>query len=176
MGRRSRKRIAPADARPPTSRAERDEARRRRSAAVAAERPEGERPAAPRRSGRRDDRPPAPWGSFPLTEIIVLVALVLGVVGIFTWEDRGRELVLVGLALGSLAGLELSLREHLAGYRSHTTLLAAVTTFVFVTVFLLVAGSVQLGAVAILAAIVFAAGLWGFRELFKARSGGLGFR
>ena len=28
-------------------------------------------------------------------------------------------------ALGSLAGLEISLREHLAGYRSHTTVLAA---------------------------------------------------
>ena len=31
----------------------------------------------------------------------------------------------VGLVLGSLAGLELSVREHFAGYRSHTLLLAA---------------------------------------------------
>ena len=33
-------------------------------------------------------------------------------------------LIGTGLALGSLAGLELSIREHFAGYRSHTLLLA----------------------------------------------------
>jgi len=36
--------------------------------------------------------------------------------------------------LGSLAGLELSIREHFAGYRSHTTLLAGVAAFVAVVV------------------------------------------
>ena len=37
---------------------------------------------------------------------------------------RGTALLVTGLALGSLAGLELSIREHFAGYRSHTLLLA----------------------------------------------------
>ena len=44
--------------------------------------------------------------------------LILG----FVWQDPVT--IGVGLALGSLAGLELSAREHFAGYRSHTMLLA----------------------------------------------------
>ncbi len=46
------------------------------------------------------------------------------VVGFFVGDGRGAVLIATGLALGSLAGLELSIREHFAGYRSHTTLLA----------------------------------------------------
>ena len=33
-------------------------------------------------------------------------------------------MIAVGLALGALAGMELSIREHFAGYRSHTLLLS----------------------------------------------------
>ena len=82
--------------------------------------------AAAERRASREERPPAPWGSFPLVEIAVLVGLVMLVVG-FVRQDPLT--VGVGLALGSLAGLELSVREHFAGYRSHTTLLAG-TVFV----------------------------------------------
>ena len=39
----------------------------------------------------------------------------------------------VGVVLGGLGGLEVSVREHFAGYRSHTTLLAG-------TVFVLIVG------------------------------------
>ena len=70
-----------------------------------------------------DERPPAPWGSFPLVEIVVLIALVMLVAAVFI-ESRRPALIVTGLALGSLAGLELSIREHFGGYRSHTTLLA----------------------------------------------------
>ena len=38
-----------------------------------------------------------------------------------------------GLVIASLGGGELALREHLAGYRSHSSLLAGVATFVAVT-------------------------------------------
>ena len=34
-------------------------------------------------------------------------------------------MIAVGLGLGSLAGLELAIREHFAGYRSHTLVLSA---------------------------------------------------
>ena len=33
-------------------------------------------PQSPRRAAARDERPPAPWGSFPLQELTVLVALI----------------------------------------------------------------------------------------------------
>ncbi|HLM30513.1 MAG TPA: hypothetical protein VK326_02505 [Solirubrobacterales bacterium] len=80
--------------------------------------------APPPRPAIDDERPPAPWGSFPLVELVVLVALVMLVVGLFVKGDQGRVLLVTGLALGSLAGLELAIREHFGGFRSHTVLLA----------------------------------------------------
>jgi hypothetical protein len=70
------------------------------------------------------DGPSAPWGSFPLSEIVVLIGLVLLVAGFFVEPPRGGVMIGAGLVLGSLAGLELAVREHFAGYRSHTLLIA----------------------------------------------------
>ncbi|MGA7397230.1 MAG: hypothetical protein WBW62_07260 [Solirubrobacterales bacterium] len=71
----------------------------------------------------KQEEPPAPWGKFPLVELSVLVGLILIVVGAI---GQNPTQLGIGLALGSLGGLELSIREHFAGYRSHTTLLAGV--------------------------------------------------
>ncbi len=71
-----------------------------------------------------DQRPRAPWGSFPLVEIVVAVALVMLALGLFVEGPQGSTLLVTGIALGALAGLELSIREHFGGYRSHTALLA----------------------------------------------------
>jgi hypothetical protein len=99
--------------------------RPRRPPQQAATQPPQEAVAKPRRARPRpDDAPPAPWGSFPLVELAVLVALVLLVAGVITGGDRGLTMIFAGLVVGSLAGLELSLREHFAGYRSHTLLLS----------------------------------------------------
>ena len=46
--------------------------------------------------------------------------------------------------IASLGGGELALREHLAGYRSHSTLLAGVAAFVAVTAVALGFGPVKL--------------------------------
>ena len=62
-------------------------------------------------------------------ELAVLAGLILIVVGAITTNPTQLG---IGLALGSLGGLELSIREHFAGYRSHTTLLAGVV-FVLAT-------------------------------------------
>jgi putative exporter of polyketide antibiotics len=98
-------------------------ARKRRDPAAAPASPPAERP----RRAPRDDRPRAPWHPFPLVELSVLIGLVLIVWGLFRAdEDSGRVMLLCGLALGSLAGLETALREHFSGHRSHTLLLAAV--------------------------------------------------
>ena len=71
----------------------------------------------------KQEEPPAPWGSFPLVELCVLVGLILIVIGAIR---KNPTQLAIGLGLGSLGGLELSIREHFAGYRSHTTLLAGV--------------------------------------------------
>ena len=51
-----------------------------------------------------------------------IVLLVLGLINIDT--DRGRAMLVSGMLLGSLGGLDTALREHFSGYRSHTTILA----------------------------------------------------
>ena len=81
-----------------------------------------------------------------------------------------------GLVIASLGGGELALREHLAGYRSHSSLLAGVVTFVAVTAVALGAGPVKLWLLLVVAVGVFGGTFYGMRELFRRRSGGLGFR
>ncbi len=71
-----------------------------------------------------EERPEAPWAPFPLVELLVLVGLGMIVAALFTDGRTSTALLVLGLAFGSLAGLELSIREHFGGYRSHTTLLA----------------------------------------------------
>jgi hypothetical protein len=170
VGRRSRKRAATAEA--PT-RAERDAARRERARAAA----QG-RPARRSRPGRPsiDERPPAPWGSFPLSELVVLLGIVLMVWGLVTWKHGGTLRFGVGLGVASLAGLELSLREHLAGFRSHTTLLSGVAAFAVVTALALGPGPDRVWVLGVAAAVVFGGCFYGLRVVFKRRSGGLGFR
>jgi hypothetical protein len=116
---------------------------------------------------------PAPWGSFPLVELIVLVALVMLIAAFVTGGPRSTALLATGLALGSLAGLELSIREHFAGFRSHTLLLAgaagvATMALLFYAVPDLmppVARVVVAGVVAIVSALLLA-------RVFRGRSGG----
>ena len=181
MGKRSRKRGAGgADVSPSgTSRAARDEARRRRAQAAerAKARPVDSRR---RRSGRPtiDERPPPPWGSFPLVELAVFLAIVFFVLGLVLGGAKGQVLLTGALALGSLAGLEVSIREHFAGYRSHSTLIAAVCAFAAMALTFFATGKGNLARALLLpvAGVVFMASFYWLRESFKRRSGGLGFR
>jgi hypothetical protein len=74
-----------------------------------------------------DERPKAPWHPFPLVELCVLAGIVLLILGLINFDTRqGRSMLLLGLALGSFGGLDTAAREHFAGYKSHTTVLAGV--------------------------------------------------
>ena len=108
----------------------------------------------------------------------MLLAIVMFVLGFVVGGTRGGVLLTGALALGSLAGLELSIREHFAGYRSHTTLLAGVAAFVavVVTFFALGKGTLARALLLPVAGLVFLASFWLLRQAFKRRSGGLGFR
>jgi hypothetical protein len=154
MGRRSRKRA-------PATRAERDAARRQ--------------PAAPRRRPS-SERPRAPWGSFPLSELVILAGIVVIFWGIFSGGDQGNERIAGGLVLASLGGGELALREHMAGFRSHSSLLAGVAAFVAVTAVGLGLGPVKVWVLLIVGVAVFGGTFYAMRELFKRRSGGVAFR
>jgi hypothetical protein len=155
MGRRTRKRGD-------STRAQRDAARRQRAVSPP-----------PRRAST--ERPPAPWGSFPLSELVILLGIVLILWGAARGSG-GEEMIAGGLVIASLGGGELALREHMAGFRSHSSLLAGVAAFVAVTVVALGLGPVRVWVLVALGVAVFAATFYAMRELFKRRSGGLGFR
>lgn len=112
----------------------------------------------------------------------MLLGLVLAAVGfvVGVGDGRGRAMFVAGLALAALGGLETAVRDHFAGYRSHTTLLAgalAVAAVVALTVLLgFVAPSLPISITLVGGAIVFAAAFGVLRRAFQNRSGGLSFR
>jgi hypothetical protein len=158
MGKRSRKRGATIAPPQPTA----AEPVRARAAAPAS------------RRARMDEAPKAPWSPFPLTELVILLALVLLGVGFFSSGDRRGVLIGIGLVLASLAGGELALREHFAGFRSHTTLLAGVAGFLAGALATVL--GVSKVAVLVIAVVVAIACFPFLRRAFMRRSGGLGFR
>ena len=121
---------------------------------------------------KADDRPPAPWGSFPLAELTVLAGIVMLVIGI---AGQSPTAIGVGVVLAALGGLEVSLREHLAGYRSHTTLLAG-TVFVVVTGALFYLANLILVICLAAGALTFIASFYALRRAFQKASGGLSFK
>jgi hypothetical protein len=156
MGRRSRKR-SPTAAAPASAAAARTHAGTRTHRA------------------RMAEAPKAPWSPFPLVELCVLVAIVLIVAGVLSDGSRRGALLAGGIALACLAGLELAIREHFAGFRSHSALLAGAAALAVAVPLFLLTVLPQLVLVAV-AALVFAAGFLVLRRTFQARSGGLGFR
>ena len=153
---------------------------RKRGATIAPPQPSAAEPVRARaaasvsRRARMDEAPKAPWSPFPLTELVILLALVLLAAGFFSSGDRRGVLVGVGLVLASLAGGELALREHFAGYRSHSILLSGLTGFLVGA--LAVVLGVAKGVVLVIAIAVAVVSFPLLRRAFMRRSGGLGFR
>jgi uncharacterized integral membrane protein len=119
-----------------------------------------------------DERPPAPWGKFPLAELTVLAGIVALIVGVATQNPTA---IGVGVVLGALGGLEVSVREHFAGYRSHTTLLAGAVFVLTVGTLFYVAGLILAICLGVGAA-AFVASFLGLRRTFRKASGGLSFK
>jgi hypothetical protein len=108
---------------------------------------------------------------------VVLFAIIVLIAGFFVQGTKGVTMIAAGLMLGMLAGLEVSIREHFAGYKSHTTVLAgAVAVVVLGLAFFLLPDDWPPSVNLIAGATAFATAFYLFREAFKRRSGGLGFR
>jgi len=129
-------------------------------------------PASPRR--RADGRPPPPWGSFPLSELVIFIGVVLLIAGFFVGPPRGPVMLGAGLALASLGGLELAVREHLAGYRSHTMLLSGAAGITILAASLVAGLGPAIAAGA--AVLVFGFAAWLLVGVFRRRSGGAIYR
>jgi hypothetical protein len=129
------------------------------------------RRAARRRSADPDVRPPAPWEPFPLIELLVLLALGLLVAGFVIRGHRGTVMIGIGLVLGSVSGLELSIREHFGGYRSHTALLAGAAAIVVLIGTSLLLPSIPAIVRILLSALAFAGTARFLVRVFQRRSG-----
>jgi uncharacterized membrane protein len=160
MGRRSRKRATSPVAPPP------------RPAGPA--QPPRQAPRTATYKARREDAPKPAWAPFPLTEICILIAIVLLGLGLFSQGERRGVMLAGGLVLVTLAAGELSLREHFAGYRSHSSLLAGIcAVLAAVPVWLL---PVPQELVLLVGVVVFVLAFVTLRNAFRRRSGGVGFR
>lgn len=101
-----------------------------------------------------------------------MVAIVMLLGGLVIQGGRGPVMIGVGLLLGALAGLELSVREHFAGYRSHTLVLSsALGVAVLGALAFLTGGSVWLPLALAAALAVFALAAWALTRAFRRRSG-----
>ncbi len=81
------------------------------------------------------ERPEALWHPWPLSEILILVGAIGTIVGISRLGhggiSNGGPVLFAGLAAVVLGTLEITWREHNAGYRSHTLILALLPVVVF---------------------------------------------
>jgi lysylphosphatidylglycerol synthetase-like protein (DUF2156 family) len=125
-----------------------------------------------RRVDSADERPPAPWGNAPLAELVILAGIVSLAIGLIGGHPTA---IGIGVALAGLGGLEVAIREHFAGYRSHTTMLAG-AAFVLVTGLVFYVADQILAAALAIGAAAFAITFFLARRAFQRASGGLSYR
>lgn len=78
------------------------------------------------------ERPKPPWHPVPLAELLIVAGLIAVAVGVATGPPSHSAVLLgLGAAAAVLGTVEVCLREHLAGYRSHALLLALVGVGLF---------------------------------------------
>jgi hypothetical protein len=85
-------------------------------------------------------RPPPPWHPLPLSELLILFGAIGTVVGFSRGISNGGAALFAGLAAVVIGTVEVMLREHLSGYRSHTLILAALPVIVLDAVLVLMIG------------------------------------
>ena len=103
-----------------------------REAQAPARRPRRE--AAVTKRSPAEERPRAPWHPLPLSELLILVGAVATVIGLrrsSSGFSAGAPTLVAGLVAVMIGTIEVTLREHRSGYRSHTLLLAVMPVIVF---------------------------------------------
>jgi hypothetical protein len=91
------------------------------------------------------ERPEAPWHPLPLSELLILVGAIGAAFGLIRLShggiSHGGPALFAGIAAVLIGTVEVTLREHLSGYRSHTLLLTLLPLLVFHSATILVVSS-----------------------------------
>jgi hypothetical protein len=88
--------------------------------------------------GTVGERPPGIFGGLPIAEFAIFAGLIALVVGSI---DHGGGAIDVGIVVMALGVTEVTAREHLSGYRSHTTLLAFMPAVIIEAIYALLIGA-----------------------------------
>jgi hypothetical protein len=114
--------------------------------------------------GREGERPEGLFGGLPVSELGILIGVIALGIGFFS---GGGPVLIVGIVVLGLAVLEVTGREHFSGYRSHTTMLAAVPAVAAESLIVLVFGAPRQRALLILFVVpMFAVLFWLLRRRF----------
>ena len=101
----------------------------------------------------------------------MLGGIVLLVAGFIVGGSRGVVMIAAGAVLCSIAGLELAIREHLGGYRSHTFLLSGAVGVATLAGLYFLAPNLWLPFALAIAVAAFAVTAWVLTRAFRRRAG-----
>lgn len=87
------------------------------------------------------ERPHAPWHPLPLSEGLILIGAIGTIIGFSRAKSggfsSGGPTLIAGLIAVALGTIEVTLREHRSGYRSHTLILALLPVIAFHSIVIL---------------------------------------
>jgi hypothetical protein len=109
---------------------------------------------------RRPDpeRPKPLWHPVPVSELLAVLGIIGVVAGLSLGPGTGRTPLLAGIGVCTVGVIELTVREHFSGYRSHTLLIA----FLPIVGLLALVGLISGDSLVVRIALLPAAGLYVF--------------
>jgi hypothetical protein len=117
-----------------------------------------------RQLGTEGERPPSPFGGLPISETAIFVGAIGAGVGVI---QGGGVALVVGLIVCTLGVVEVTAREHFSGFRSHTSLLAAIPAVAAGIVVVLVFGQPRQRSTVLFAVVpVYGLVFWLLRKRF----------
>jgi hypothetical protein len=102
---------------------------------------------------------------------VILAGIVLLVADFIVNGSKGTVMIAAGAVLCSIAGLELSIREHFGGYRSHTFLLSGAVGVGTLAALAFGIPALWLPIALVIALAAFAASAWMLTRAFQRRTG-----